>query len=166
MGGNSSDNDNADDTLSALIGDHVKAIRATYDGLSEPSDRDRFLMGLRSALQESLPSAMGAPCIEEDIVDCIGKTKLVKLRKIPSVVLGDDNDNDDDGGEPGGEVVAKLEFTNPGLSVKDRIARRMLEEAELNGTIKPYVISIDRWMDGWMNTGHSDVVVGRSCWCE
>lgn len=34
-------------------------------------------------------------------------------------------------------VVAKCEFMNPGGSIKDRIAVRMIEEAERSGAIKP-----------------------------
>lgn len=33
--------------------------------------------------------------------------------------------------------MAKCEFFNPGGSVKDRIAYRMIEEAEKKGTLKP-----------------------------
>lgn len=34
-------------------------------------------------------------------------------------------------------LVAKCEFMNPGGSIKDRIAARMIEEAESEGSIKP-----------------------------
>ena len=34
-------------------------------------------------------------------------------------------------------TVAKCEFMNPGGSIKDRIAARMIEEAECEGSIKP-----------------------------
>lgn len=34
-------------------------------------------------------------------------------------------------------IVAKCEFMNPGGSIKDRIAVRMIEEAEKSGDIKP-----------------------------
>ena len=124
--------------LSSLIGNHVDAIHATYDSLPEQKDRDLFLMGLRSALHEKLPSAMGSPCIDQDIVECIGKTKLVKLTKIQSL-LNAESESPVDSAEETGEVVAKLEFTNPGSSVKDRIAKNMLLDAEREGIIKPYV---------------------------
>jgi len=39
--------------------------------------------------------------------------------------------------------VAKCEFFNAGGSVKDRIARRMIEEAERNGTLKPGMTIIE-----------------------
>jgi len=147
-------NSTSPDNLSSLIRDHVQAIKATYDGLSEQKDRDAFMMGLRSALHETVPSAMGPPCIEEDIVGCIGKTKLVKLTKIQAVV------SETKEGDACGEVVAKLEFTNPGLSVKDRIARSMLEEAEREGTVKPGVNTIVDVTSG--NTGIGWGVVGAA----
>ena len=39
--------------------------------------------------------------------------------------------------------MAKLEYFNPGGSVKDRIGLRMIEEAERNGSIKPGVSIIE-----------------------
>jgi cystathionine beta-synthase len=39
--------------------------------------------------------------------------------------------------------VAKCEFFNAGGSVKDRIARRMIEEAERDGTLKPGMTIIE-----------------------
>lgn len=47
--------------------------------------------------------------------------------------------------------VAKCEFFNAGGSVKDRIAKRMIEEAEAAGTIKPGVSTIIEPTSG--NTG-------------
>jgi len=136
--------------LSSLIDKHVDAIQTTYYALPEQMDRDLFLMGLRSLLHEKLPSAMGSPCIDQDIVECIGKTKLVKLTKIHSL-LNAESGNPVVSAEETGEVVAKLEFTNPGLSVKDRIAQSMLLEAEREGIIKPGVHTIVDVTSG--NTG-------------
>jgi cystathionine beta-synthase len=56
------------------------------------------------------------------IVDCIGKTPLVKLNHVVDGIPG--------------EVFAKLEFLNPMGSSKDRIARHMIEKAEKEGRIK------------------------------
>ena len=61
--------------------------------------------------------------IAHSILDCIGKTPLVKLNRIGKSL--DCN------------LYAKCEFLNPGGSVKDRIAKKMLEEAERDGRIKP-----------------------------
>jgi cystathionine beta-synthase len=57
--------------------------------------------------------------------DLIGNTPLVRLNKIPQS-LGIE-----------AEVYAKVELFNAGGSVKDRIALRMIEEAEKSGRIKP-----------------------------
>ena len=56
-------------------------------------------------------------------VEAIGQTPLVELARLTR-------------GLPG-RIVAKLEFLNPGFSKKDRIARRMIEEAEATGALKP-----------------------------
>ncbi|KAL4781931.1 tryptophan synthase beta subunit-like PLP-dependent enzyme [Aspergillus varians] len=65
------------------------------------------------------PVALGA------ITQQIGNTPLVKLNKLPQS-LGIE-----------ATVYAKLEYFNAGGSVKDRIALRMIEEAERSGRIKP-----------------------------
>ncbi len=57
------------------------------------------------------------------ILDTIGKTPLVKINKITS--------------ELPCTVLAKVETFNPGHSIKDRMALKMLEDAEKNGLIKP-----------------------------
>ena len=63
--------------------------------------------------------------IYQQITDLIGRTPLVELHKY-STFRG--------AARP---VVAKIEFFNPGGSVKDRIARAMIEEAERTGQLKP-----------------------------
>ena len=59
----------------------------------------------------------------DSILDAIGDTPLVRLNKI--------------GAHTGCEILAKCEFFNAGGSVKDRIGKRMLLEAEKSGRIKP-----------------------------
>ena len=59
----------------------------------------------------------------ESIVDTIGNTPLVKLNKVTKGIRG--------------TVLAKVEYFNPGNSVKDRIAVRMIDDAEAAGLIKP-----------------------------
>lgn len=66
-----------------------------------------------------------APVVMDVVTEQIGNTPMVKLNRIPQS-LGID-----------ATVYAKLEFFNPGGSVKDRIALRMIEEAERSGRIKP-----------------------------
>lgn len=58
-----------------------------------------------------------------NIVELIGDTPVVKLNR----VVEDDS----------ADVYVKLEYQNPGSSVKDRIALAMLEAAEKEGKIKP-----------------------------
>ncbi|MCS7126574.1 MAG: cysteine synthase family protein [Aigarchaeota archaeon] len=57
------------------------------------------------------------------IIDLVGRTPIVKLRKIV--------------GDRSAEVYVKLEYYNPTGSHKDRIAIYMIREAELRGFIKP-----------------------------
>src|ERR1700755_1564269 len=54
----------------------------------------------------------------------VGNTPLVRLRSVTR-------------GIPGATVLAKVEYFNPGGSVKDRIALRMVAAAEENGALRP-----------------------------
>ena len=60
--------------------------------------------------------------IYKTVLETIGKTPLVRINKLVS-------END-------AELVAKLEYFNPGSSVKDRIAISMIEDAERKGILK------------------------------
>lgn len=60
--------------------------------------------------------------IANSIADLIGNTPIVRLNRLT--------------GENDAEVYAKLEYMNPGSSVKDRIALAMIEEAEASGELK------------------------------
>ncbi len=73
----------------------------------------------------------------DNILGAIGRTPLVRLNRVGA-------------GLPA-EFYAKVEYLNPGGSVKDRIALRMLEEAEKAGAIKPGVTTIVEATAG--NTG-------------
>lgn len=61
--------------------------------------------------------------ILNSILEAIGNTPMVRLRTI--------------GHKTGCELLAKCEYLNAGGSIKDRIGRRMVEEAERKGRIKP-----------------------------
>jgi cystathionine beta-synthase len=61
--------------------------------------------------------------IHNSILDAIGCTPMVRLRHI--------------GRETGCEFLVKCEFLNAGGSIKDRIGKRMVEEAQKSGRIKP-----------------------------
>jgi cystathionine beta-synthase len=59
----------------------------------------------------------------DNVVDLIGNTPLVRLRNVTEGIRA--------------TVLAKVEYLNPGGSVKDRIALRMVEDAEAAGILKP-----------------------------
>ncbi len=59
----------------------------------------------------------------EDIVSAIGNTPLVELKRFSP--------------KPGVRIWAKLESANPTGSVKDRVARSLIEDAEEKGLIEP-----------------------------
>lgn len=59
--------------------------------------------------------------IRENIVEAIGDTPLVRLSRL----------------HPHGNLVAKVEYMNPGGSIKDRIGLGMIERAERNGWLRP-----------------------------
>ncbi len=56
----------------------------------------------------------------ETVLDLIGNTPIVSLRKMTGL-----------------NIYAKAEFLNPGGSIKDRVAKFMIEEAERQGRLKP-----------------------------
>lgn len=60
--------------------------------------------------------------IYKNILETIGKTPLIKINKLIGI--------------KDAEIVAKLEFFNPGGSVKDRIALSMIAEAERQGILQ------------------------------
>jgi cystathionine beta-synthase len=59
----------------------------------------------------------------ESIIELIGDTPLIRLRRITEGLAA--------------PVLAKVEYLNPGGSVKDRIALRMVEAAETAGILRP-----------------------------
>ena len=67
--------------------------------------------------------------IKNNILEAIGNTPLVKLNKITKGTKA--------------EIYAKLEFMNPGGSVKDRMAMHIIEEAEKKGILKPGTIIVE-----------------------
>ncbi len=68
------------------------------------------------------------------VLDLIGNTPLVRLGR--TLDLPGAGDGADDGAD-GPLVLAKVEYLNPGGSVKDRIATRMIEAAEASGELQP-----------------------------
>ena len=59
----------------------------------------------------------------QSVLDLIGNTPLVKLHHVTAGI--------------GATVLVKLEYLNPGGSIKDRIAVKMIEEAERTGKLLP-----------------------------
>ncbi|MET7417702.1 cystathionine beta-synthase [Dactylosporangium sp. NPDC005555] len=59
----------------------------------------------------------------DNVVELVGDTPLVRLRNVTDGISA--------------TVLAKVEYLNPGGSVKDRIALRMVEDAEKAGLLKP-----------------------------
>jgi cysteine synthase A len=76
--------------------------------------------------------------LTDNILDLIGNTPLIRLA--------------------GESIFAKAEFLNPGGSIKDRVARAMLEGAERDGRLKPDSIIIEPTSG---NTGIGVALVGR-----
>jgi cystathionine beta-synthase len=66
--------------------------------------------------------------VHESLIDLIGNTPLVRLRRVTRQ-LGT--------GPRGPAVLAKVEYFNPGGSVKDRIALAMVTDAERSGALRP-----------------------------
>lgn len=61
--------------------------------------------------------------IHETLLECIGHTPLIRLRRVSAGLKC--------------QLIAKVEYMNPGGSVKDRPAVLMIEEAEKAGLLKP-----------------------------
>jgi cystathionine beta-synthase len=61
--------------------------------------------------------------IYNSILDTIGNTPMIRLNKLAKDIKG--------------EVLVKVEYFNPGNSMKDRMAVKMVEDAEKAGLIKP-----------------------------
>src|SRR5438128_4617649 len=64
------------------------------------------------------------PRLYNNILETIGNTPMVRLNRIPKGIVAAD-------------VYAKIETTNPGNSIKDRMAVKMIEDAEKSGALKP-----------------------------
>lgn len=78
------------------------------------------------------------------ILETIGNTPLVALQSFSP--------------RPGVEIYAKLEGTNPSGSVKDRVAKRMIEEAEVSGRLTPGSILLEPTSG---NTGIALAMISR-----
>lgn len=61
--------------------------------------------------------------VHENVLTCVGNTPLVKLNSVTAGLEA--------------TLYAKVEYMNPGSSVKDRIALKIIEDAERDGLLKP-----------------------------
>ena len=66
--------------------------------------------------------------IKSNILETIGKTPLVRINKLNKTAAN---------------VLAKVEFFNPGGSVKDRVGLAMIEDAERKGLLKKGAVIIE-----------------------
>lgn len=86
--------------------------------------------------------------VYEQITDLIGKTPLVKLKNYSAARNLE------------ADVIAKVEFFNPAGSVKDRIAKAMIDDAEKKGLLKPGAVIIEP-TSGNTGIGLSSVAAAR-----
>jgi cysteine synthase B len=93
---------------------------------------------------------MGIPTfstsVTPSIVDLVGNTPLIRLRKIERDL-------------PGVELYAKAEWKNPGGSVKDRPALRMIQEGLASGELAPGQVILDATSG---NTGIAYAMMGAA----
>jgi cysteine synthase B len=80
------------------------------------------------------------------VIDLIGRTPLVRLRRFERET-------------PGVELYAKAEWQNPGGSVKDRAAARMILDGESSGRLRPGLTIVDATSG---NTGIAYAMVGAA----
>ncbi len=84
--------------------------------------------------------------IQPTIVDAIGKTPLLRIRKFADHL-------------DGVEIYAKMEMFNPGGSVKDRPALQMIQDAIASGELTPDRVIIDSTSG---NTGIAYAMIGAA----
>ncbi|KAJ7162134.1 PALP-domain-containing protein [Mycena filopes] len=96
---------------------------------------------------ESRPIELRSDEILNGIVGVIGNTPLVRIQSLSDAL--------------GVEILAKAEYLNPGGSVKDRVAVRMIDDAERQGLLHPHTGS--RIFEGTSgSTGISLAMVARA----
>jgi cysteine synthase A len=82
---------------------------------------------------------------QSNVLDSVGNTPLLRLRRASA--------------ETGCEVLAKAEFLNPGGSVKDRVAKYVVERAEAEGRLRPGMTILEVTSG---NTGIALALVGAA----
>jgi cysteine synthase B len=94
----------------------------------------------------SKAAAKAASALGQSLLDRIGNTPLLRLEKILSQF-------------DGFEILAKAEWANPGGSVKDRAASRIVHEAMRSGTLRDGVALLDATSG---NTGIAYAMLGAA----
>src|SRR5499427_8211061 len=92
------------------------------------------------------PPVPVVPSIGASILDLVGRTPLIRLRQMEKAC-------------PGVEIYAKAEWQNPGGSVKDRAAARMIAEGEQSGKLTPNKTILDATSG---NTGIAYAMIGAA----
>lgn len=113
-----------------------KSARAWIGGDDDDDDRDACANCARSAASTS-----------QGLIGLIGNTPLVRINSLSDAL--------------GVEILGKAEFLNPGGSVKDRVALRIIQDAERRGILKPK--RGDCIFEGTVgSTGISIATIGRA----
>lgn len=97
-------------------------------------------------MSSSTPSRTLAERAAASVLDLIGQTPLVRLPRFERET-------------PGVELYAKAEWQNPGGSVKDRAAARMIADGEASGKLRPGLTIVDATSG---NTGIAYAMVGAA----
>ena len=92
--------------------------------------------------------------IKKELTELIGGTPLLELSRLSKKH------------DAKAQIIAKLEYFNPGGSVKDRIALAMIEDAEAKGILKPGAVIIEP-TSGNTGVGYARKIAGYypHTWC-
>ncbi len=115
----------------------------TLDGLDTSVGSGQTVILLPAMAGGSTPPR-SRPVVAASLLDLIGSTPLVELSRISP--------------KPSVKIYAKLEGTNPTGSIKDRVAKSMIEAAEASGELEPGRHLLEPTSG---NTGHSLAMVAK-----
>jgi len=94
--------------------------------------------------------------VYDSLTEVVGGTPLIRLRSVTKRLAAL--------GKVSADVIAKVEYLNPGGSVKDRIALRMIEAAEKSGQLRPGGTIVEP-TSGNTGVGLAIVAAGRGYKC-